>query len=83
MKLKPLPLGVSLGLVWGLIVFIATIMVMIEGGGNTLNLLSNFYFGYQVSWLGSIIGLIYGFVDGFIVGAVIALIYNALSGSKD
>lgn len=72
-------LGLSLGGILGLIIFIATNWLVIKGGGNVgyhLNLLSHFFIGYQVSFWGSFIGFFYGLAVGTMSGALIAWIYN-------
>ena len=72
-------LGLSLGLLFGLGIFIATNLVVIKGGdhvGSHLRLLGQFFIGYEVTFLGSIIGFAYGFAVGTIGGALIGWIYN-------
>jgi hypothetical protein len=76
MQLDKKALGLALGIVWGVCVLLATLAVMIMGGGEHLLLLKKFYIGYSVSVLGAIVGLIYGFIDGFICGWVLAWLYN-------
>ncbi len=74
-------LGLALGIILGLIIFVATNWLVIKGGkevGIHLRLLSQFFIGYKVSFLGSIVGLIYGFVAGTIFGVLIGWIYNKL-----
>ena len=81
-------IGLSLGLIMGLAVFIATNWLLIKGGhvtpdgkyvvGPHLQLLSQFFIGYRVSFLGSIIGFFYGFAVGTLCGAVFGLIYNKI-----
>ncbi len=74
-------LGLTLGILFGLIIFIATNWLVIKGGyivGSHLLLLSQFFIGYKVSFLGSIIGLIYGFIAGTIFGVLVGWIYNKL-----
>lgn len=81
-------LGLALGLVIGLAVFIATNWLVIKGGhvapdgqyvvGPHLQLLSQFFIGYRVSFLGSIIGFLYGFAVGTLCGALFGLIYNKI-----
>ena len=79
MKLSKKAFGLALGVLWGVIVFLATIYVLIKGGGTTLVLLQQFYVGYDISFVGGILGLIYGFVHGFICGWIFAWLYNAFS----
>lgn len=76
MKLNPRAAGLAGGILWGLTVFIATLWILVKGGGFTLMKLSQFYIGYSVSIPGAFIGLIYGFVNGCIAGCVFALLYN-------
>lgn len=81
-------LGLTLGLIIGLAIFIATNWIVIKGGhinpdgsyvvGPHLQLLDQFFIGYRVSFLGSIIGFFYGFAVGTLCGAAIGLIYNKI-----
>jgi hypothetical protein len=78
MKLRARALGLAVGIVWGLTIFVATLWAVAEGRGTTLVLLQAFYFGYSMSFGGAIVGLIWGVVDGFICGALVAWLYNTL-----
>jgi len=81
-------LGLVLGILSGIIIFIATNWLVIKGGhispegkyviGPHLQLLSQFLIGYKVSFLGSIIGFFYGFALGTIFGTLIGWIYNKI-----
>lgn len=83
MKLNKVACGLAAGIIWGLTVFIATIWVIVSGGGGQhLALLDRFYIGYSVTFGGSFLGLIYGFIDGFVVGWIFALLYNVFARSK-
>src|SRR5687767_3037084 len=80
-KLDRTALGLAVGTLSGLLVFLATIILIIKGGsviGPNLVLLGQFFFGYTVTVPGAFIGLIYGFVVGFVVGWLIALLRNSL-----
>ncbi len=82
MKLNKTSLGFSLGIIWGLGVFLLTIWVMIrfpQGQHLYLGMLKNVYLGYSVSLPGAVIGLIWGFIDAFIAGWLIAALYNLFS----
>jgi hypothetical protein len=73
------------GLVVGLGIFIATNWLVLKGGrvvGPHLVLLSQFFIGYRVTFVGSLIGFGYGFVLGFVVGYAIAWLYNHLLGLR-
>jgi len=74
-------LGLVLGVVFALVMFIATNWLLVRGGdpvGPHLQLLSQFYLGYSVSFVGSIIGMGYGFVTGYVIGRFTAVVYNAV-----
>lgn len=72
-------IGLGLGLLFGLAIFLLTNWLLLKGGdpvGPHLALLGQFFIGYRVSFLGSIIGFAYGFVLGTLCGALIGWIYN-------
>ncbi len=78
-KLDGLALGISLGILFGLIIFFATNILIIKGGdivGPNLVLLNQYFIGYEITFTGSLIGLIYGFVSGFVLGWLIAFLRN-------
>ena len=75
-------LGLSLGLLFGLAIFIATNWLVIKGGkvvGPHLQLLSQYFIGYRVSFFGSLIGFAYGFAVGTFSGSLIGWIYNKIT----
>ena len=75
-------LGLSLGLLCGLVIFIATNWLVLKGGkvvGPHLQLLSQYFIGYRVSFFGSFIGFAYGFAVGTISGSLIGWIYNRIT----
>jgi len=81
LRLNSKVLGLSLGLLCGFIIFIATNWLVIKGGdpvGPHLSLLNQYFWGYRVSLLGSFIGFFYGFFVGGIGGVVIGWIYNKI-----
>ena len=74
-------LGLVIGILLGLVIFIMTNLLVIKGGdpvGPHLGLLSQFFIGYRVSFLGSIIGFAYGFAVGTLSGSLIGWIYNRI-----
>ena len=74
-------LGLALGLLFGLVIFIATNFLVLKGGkpiGPHLQLLSQYFIGYRVSFFGSFIGFAYGFALGTLSGALIGWIYNRI-----
>jgi hypothetical protein len=82
MRLNKKALGLASGILWGLVILVSTLWVMLKGGGETLVLLQQFYFGYNITLPGAIIGAIWGFVDGFICGWIFAWLYNRFVKSE-
>ena len=81
LRLNAVVHGVVAGIVVGLGVFIATNWLVLKGGrvvGPHLSLLDQFFIGYRVTFVGSLIGFAYGFFCGFIGGYFIARMYNWL-----
>jgi len=79
-KLDRLAFGLSVGMVTGLALFLATFLLVLKGGdvvGPRLQLLSNYFPGYRVTAWGSVIGLAYGFITGFVGGWGFAFFRNA------
>ena len=79
-------LGLALGILLGLAIFIATNWLVIKGGkqvGFHLQLLSQYFIGYRVTFLGSLIGLAYGFAVGTLSGALIGWIYNKIAAFRN
>ena len=74
-------LGLTLGLIFGLGIFVATNWLVIKGGervGPHLILLSQYFIGYRVTFIGSLIGAAYGFALGTICGALMGWLYNKI-----
>ena len=79
MRMNAVINGIVFGIVLGGLIFIATIWLVLKGGdvvGPNLALLNQFFIGYSVTFVGSLVVFVYGFITGFLVGAGIALIYN-------
>ena len=81
MKLNPAALGLSLGILWGVILFLTTWLSYFTGYGSLFlrTLAGSIYPGYSISPAGSILGLLYGFADLFITGALAGWLYNRIS----
>lgn len=82
MRLNARAWGISVGLLMGGGLFLATILLVIRGGPNVgqhLSLLGVFFPGYGVTWLGAFVGFIYGFVLGYGLGRIIGSVYNRLA----
>ncbi len=79
LRLNSRILGITVGLVFGLLLFVATNWLVLKGGENVgahLVLLRQYFPGYSVTFIGSIIGFVYAFILGYVVGSVIAYVYN-------
>jgi len=74
--------GLTLGIVCGLALFLATNSLVVKGGatvGPHLALLSQYFIGYRVSFPGSFIGFLYGFALGTLTGSFIGWFYNKIA----
>ena len=74
--------GIAMGLLFGLMLFVATNILVLKGGpdvGRHLGLLRAFLPGYRVTYTGSVIGFAYGFAVGYVFGWAIGRVYNALA----
>ncbi len=74
--------GIVLGILFGTGLFLVTNFLVLKGGehvGAHLGLLANFFPGYRVTFLGSIVGFCYAFVLGFLTGGMIGAVYNKLA----
>jgi ABC-type nitrate/sulfonate/bicarbonate transport system permease component len=84
-------LGLVMGILLGLAIFIGTNWLLVKGAitpggkyvvGPHLQLLSQFFLGYRVSFVGSIIGFFYGFALGTLCGSAIGWVYNKIVDLK-
>lgn len=80
-RLDSTALGLAVGTLSALIVFTATVLLILKGGtvvGPNLALLGQFFIGYTVTLKGAFIGLVYGFILGFILGWLVGFLRNSL-----
>lgn len=78
-RLDAVALGSALAIVFGVTLFLATLVLLIKGGesvGPTLSLLGNYFIGYSVTWTGAITGFIWASACGFGLGYLWALCRN-------
>lgn len=71
-------LGMALGIATGLVLFLATAVVLLRPSvpGPQLLLLNEYFYGYTVSWGGAFVALAWGFVTGFVAGWFAAFMRN-------
>ncbi len=81
MKLRPVPLGVAVGLLWGVLMMLTTWLSVLTGYAEEFLrvMAGSIYPGYSISPLGGLVVLAYGFLDGFVMAVVVAWLYNRLS----
>jgi hypothetical protein len=78
--------GIAVGLLLGGGLFVATNVLVLRGGENVgqhLGLLSVFFPGYSVTFVGSLVGFVYLFVIGYGVGRILGGVYNWLVGGPE
>lgn len=73
-------LGMAVGVAAGLTVLLATAVSLLRPNvsGPDLTLLSEYFYGYTVSWAGAFIALAWGFVAGFVAGWFAAFVRNLI-----
>jgi hypothetical protein len=79
-------LGGALGVTGGLILFIATIVLVLKDGPNPgphLALLSQYFPGYSVTVVGAFVGFAYGLVVGYVAGWIIGVVYNRVVSIRE
>ena len=78
-RLQPKAFAIACGIVAAGILFGLTVVVVIKGPvepdvevGQHLGLLTNYFPGYDVTWVGAFVGLVWGFIAGFVPGYLVA-----------
>lgn len=76
-QLNALAAALALGLVWGVFLMLWTLFALKwDTGISSLELIMEWYPGYEISGMGALLGLLWGFVDGFIGGYLVVWLYN-------
>jgi hypothetical protein len=73
--------GLALGVLAGIGLFLATAILIIQGGpnpGRHLSLLGEYFPGYEVTWLGACLGFVYALLVGYVAGLMVGLLYNRI-----
>lgn len=82
LKLNARAWGTAIGLILGLGLFLATMILIVKGGidvGAHLSLLGTLLPGYRVTVAGAFIGFGYMFITGYAIGWTLGAVYNALA----
>lgn len=78
-RLDPIAFGLSTGIVGGLLLFLATIFLLLKDGaevGPHLSLIAQFVPGYSATFTGGLLGLAYLLFFGFLIGSTFAYMRN-------
>ncbi len=78
-RIDKLGFAIATGSISGLIIFLATIFLIIKGDevvGPNLQLLNHYFFGYTVTLKGAFVGMAYSFSWGFLFGWFFAYLRN-------
>jgi hypothetical protein len=81
-RIKTAALSLVCAVMGGVGLCVMTLWLVIKGGPNTgahLQLLSQYFIGYSVTWWGSFVGLFYGTLTGGIIGWIVGTIYNRVT----
>ena len=81
MKIKPIALGLTLGIVWGGVLFLTTLLSYFTGYAKSFLevIAGSVYPGYSISPIGSVLAFFYGFVDLGLGGLIVGWLYNRLA----
>ena len=90
MRLKPLALGLALGLLGALFMLVITFYPPIAeavlgasyGEGWRAIMMDTYPYYDFATWYGVILGIVFGFVDAFVFGALLGFLYNAVAGEE-
>jgi protoporphyrinogen oxidase len=85
-RYDPVALGSAMGVIAGLGLFFATIVLVLQGGsvvGPNLSLLGNYLVGFQATWTGAFIGLAEAGVAGFGIGWLLAGLINFVIAAEE
>lgn len=83
MKLSAKALGLALGIICAISIFLMTVLAAYTDYlKHWAELFLGVYPYYGITLQGAVAGLIWGFFDGFIFGVVLAWIYNAFAPGR-
>ena len=71
--------GMAVGLTMGALLFVGTVVAVLRPGyPEFLPLLSQYFYGYSVSWVGAIVGFAWAWFAFFVAGWFTAFLRNLL-----
>jgi hypothetical protein len=79
-------LGGAVGLISGLGLLLATVLLLLQGGsdpGANLSLLSHYLVGFKASWAGALVGMLEAGAIGFGFGYVLAKLINLVIAAEE
>jgi hypothetical protein len=79
-------LGLTFGILGAALIFALTNWLVIKGGdpvGPHLALLGQYFIGYRVTFVGSLVGAAYAFVIGYVTGRIVGSVYNRVADMRD
>ena len=85
-RVSALELGLAAGIVAGLALFVGTNWLVLKGGpvvGPHLGLLGQFFIGYRVTFLGSLIGFAWAAACGFVLAWTGGWVYNLVADRRE
>lgn len=80
-RMDKVALGLAVGIVSAVGLFLATAVLVVKGGdqiGPNLQLLRNYIPWFSVTWPGSLVGAVSGFAGGFLTGWLVAFMRNVM-----
>ena len=74
--------GISLGVLAAAVLFLATNVLVLKGGENVgqhLGILSQYFWGYDVTFVGSLVGAFWAFAFAYLAARLVCMVYNSVS----
>jgi hypothetical protein len=71
--------ALTCAILWSFSIFIMTWWLIVMGSTGDMKLLGDFYRGFTLTPVGSVIGAVWAFFDALIGGAIFAWLYNKLT----
>jgi hypothetical protein len=79
MRLNIKAFSLTCAILWSLSLFVMTWWLIASQASGEMKLLGEFYRGFTITPLGSVIGAVWAFFDALIGGAIFAWLYNKLA----